>query len=275
MAHSRPKLLPRGGAFAAADDPRAGRPSTEVQQRGELDDLTIAAGLTVGADRRDPGAGGDPRYGVLDLLIHTEADGVADAPLAAASHERVGRTGAVGPDQDLRTTARDAGGPAGVFGELRQGQVQHGEVISGCIAPGVPGPQDRSQGLTAEDVGAAGEDQQRMEPEAVLVARGGAFLLAVRSQQARIDVQDQAGDVGQVRSATGGPDPGPGVGSRSTQRPELNGTDPVQDPISGRVRGDRTEQGGLIPERGQIRKAVPTIGEGDSQVGQNPELLTW
>jgi len=38
------------------------------------------------------------------------------------------------------------------------------------------------------------------------------------------------------------------------------------------VRGDRTEQGGLIPERSEVGQAVPTIGQGDSQVRQDP---TW
>jgi len=103
------------GTFAAADDPRTDRPRSWVEQRGELDDLAVAAELSVGADRRGPGAFGDELDGVLDLLIDAAADGVADAPLAAAGHERVGRTGAVGPDQDLRT-AQDAGSRSGVFG---------------------------------------------------------------------------------------------------------------------------------------------------------------
>ena len=92
----------------------------------------------------------------------------------------------------------------------------------------------------------------------------------MRGQQARIDVHNQDGSVGQVRSATGGPDPRAGIGPRSTQRREFNGTDPIQHPIGGGVRSDRTEQRGLIAQRGQVRQAVPTISEGDSQVGQEP-----
>ena len=83
-------------------------------------------------------------------------------------------------------------------------------------------------------------------------------------------VHDQAGPVGEVRSAASGPDPRPGIGSRSTQRREFNGTDPVQDPIGSWVRCDRTEQRGLIAQRSQVRQAVATIVEGDSQVGQDP-----
>ena len=90
--------------FAAADHPRPCWPGAQVQQLGELDDLTVVPDRPVGADRRPPGVGRDERDGVLDPLINGQADGVPDPALAAASQERAGHTGAVSPDQDLRTT---------------------------------------------------------------------------------------------------------------------------------------------------------------------------
>jgi len=70
---------------AAADHPRPCWPGAQVQQLGELDDLTVVPDHPVGADRRLPGVGRDERDGVLDPLIDGQADGAPDPALAAAS----------------------------------------------------------------------------------------------------------------------------------------------------------------------------------------------
>ncbi len=121
--------------------------------------------------------------------IASQPDGVAHGTLAAAGQERVGHARAVGSDQHLRAVG-NAGGRSGVLGQLRQREVQYGQVIGGGVAAGVAWAQDPGQGFTAGDIGAVQEHQQRVEPEAVLVGRGLALLLTVRGQQTRIHVHD-------------------------------------------------------------------------------------
>jgi len=73
-----------------------------------------------------------------------------------------------------------------VLGQLSQGQVQHGQVVSGGVAAGVTRAQDSGQGFASGYVGAAEEDQQRVEPEAVLVGRGGVLLVKLAQVRGKV-----------------------------------------------------------------------------------------
>jgi len=223
--------------FAAADHPRPCWPGAQVEQLGELDDLAVVPDRPVSTDRRLPGVGRDECDGVLDPRIDGQADGVPDPALAAASQERAGRTGAVSPDQDLRTTlVLQAGrGRSGVLGQLLKGQVQDREVVSGGVAAGVTRAQDPGQGFASRNVGAVQEDQQRVEPEAVLVGRGRVLLVTVGGQQRRVHVQDQPSGISEVRSAASDPHPSPSISTGSPEQLELGCPDPVQHPVGRRV----------------------------------------
>jgi len=199
--------------------------------------------------------------------IDGQSDAVVDPAGSATSQDRMRRACAIGPDSPFGSIGDSRCGAAVLAAAARL--VQHDEVISGGVAAGVARPQDPGQGLTTGDVQAVQEDQQWVEPEAVLIGRGGALLLAVGGHQAGIDVQREPFTAGQVRTCPGRPCTLPGH-PRLPKRTESGSADPVQDAVRRRVRGDRTEQRGLVTQRGQVRQAVPTISQGDSQISQDP-----
>ena len=91
-------------------------------------------------------------------------------------------SGAVGADQDRGAV------PVSV-GDLREGVVQHRDVVGCDVGSGVAGTQPAGHGLA----GVRGETQQRVEAEAARVGRGGLFLVRVAGDQCGVEVQDQAG----------------------------------------------------------------------------------
>jgi len=96
-------------------------------------------------------------------------DGVADRELQALlgqrADQRVGVSGAVGPDQDRLVTPP--------VRQLGQCLLHDSEVIGGGVATGVAGAQHRGQGL----VGVVQPGPQRVVAKAALEVALGAFLL--------------------------------------------------------------------------------------------------
>ena len=77
--------------------------------------------------------------------------------------------------------------------------------------------------------------------------------------------------------------PGPGAGQPQPGQALLAGLgQALDDPPGGRGRGHRPEQPGLVPERGQVAQAVPTVGQHHRQVSHHlagpvpsPVWLPW
>src|SRR5207244_10247299 len=96
-----------------------------------------------------------------------------DLPLPQRLGEGVRGAGRVGAGKDRRRLG--ALTVADIRGQLRQGRLEHLDVIGGGARAGVTGTQDRRQMLT----GLVEEAVQRVEAEAALAVRCGALLLPV------------------------------------------------------------------------------------------------
>jgi hypothetical protein len=107
-----------------------------------------------------------------------------------------------------------------------------------------------------------------VEPEPTLVGPGRALLVGVRGHQGGVQVDHQQA----VHPGARLPGPPACLGAGLTQPGQgLLATlgEALDDAPGGRGRGHRAEQPGLVPERGQVAQAVPTIGQHDRQVGQH------
>jgi hypothetical protein len=99
-----------------------------------------------------------------------------------------------------------------------------------------------------------------MEPERMLVGACRAFLgITVGQDQGRVGVHDHHVD---SWIAAGGPGAGAGMGPGGTQAGQLVRIlgQALDDPPGGRGGGHRPEQLRLIPQGGQVGKAVPAVG---------------
>jgi hypothetical protein len=120
-----------------------------------------------------------------------------------------------------------------------------------------------------------------MEPEGVLVGAGSALLVGVRGHKGGVQVHHQ--QPVHPRASLPGPPPGLRPGQPQPGQASLAALgEALDDPPGGRDRGHRAEQPGLIPKRGQVAQAIPTIGEHDRQVSQHlagsvprPAWLSW
>jgi hypothetical protein len=171
--------------------------------------------------------------------------------------------GAVAADQDRLVTR---GG-----GELREGQVDQLDQVISAASWGVAGPQQAGQRLT-RGLAAIQVGQQRMESEGVLVGACRVLLgVAVGQDQGCVGVDDQRLHAGMGASGPGaGAGMGPG-GAQPGQPISVDG-DSFDHPPGSRSRGHRTKQLGLIPQGGQVGKAVATVGQHHRQIPQHPRV---
>src|SRR5215212_8550715 len=132
------------GTFPADDDPHPGRPASQIQQPGDLGDLSALADLTVSGDRRRPpplrngGDGAGQRR-----VLGGEADRVLQPAAADLGwtgqpvQQFMGGAGPVGTNQQV---------PAMTGRDLGDRPAQHIDVVPGVVAAGVTRPQaDRQQ----------------------------------------------------------------------------------------------------------------------------------
>ena len=171
----------------------------------------------------------------------------------------MGRPGGVGADHDgLVTSGR---------GELRQGEVDHLDVVGDGVGAGVAGPQDAGQRL-AGAVAAVQAAPQRVEPEAALVGPGRALLVGVRGHQGGVHIhQQQPVDVG-----AGLPRPRPCLrpgGTQPGQAPLVAG-DPLEHPPGGRGGRHLAEQLRLVTQHRQVAQAVPAVSQHHHKIPQHP-----
>ncbi len=127
----------------------------------------------------------------------------------------------VAPAESARTrigwTTAPGGSPSSMtepplLRQLGDGRVEDGDVVGRVVGPGVARPQQTGQCL----LGLVEKDEDRMVPIAALVVRGGFFLVGVRGEQRRVDVQGDGLRRHARRPRRAGPRGGP---TRSPRRP--------------------------------------------------------
>ena len=175
-----------GVRVLTADDdphPRAGRgPPAQVEHAGHLHDVGVLTQPTVGVVRCGPGVLGDSLDGVPDRF----GDGVADREPQSLNGKRgdqgVGVAGAVSPDEDLLA--------APAVRDLRQGVLQHGQVVARGVATGVPWPQQHRQRL----VGVVEPGTEWVVSVPALEVAFGVLLVRMGGDQGRVEVDHDVAD---------------------------------------------------------------------------------
>ena len=100
-----------------------------------------------------------------------------------------------------------------------------------------------------------------------LVVAGRLLLLGVRVEQGRIDIEDEPLGTGTEREGALARRL-----ARGTDSLQLRLTDPLDQPERGRVRGDITEQVGLVAKRSEVRQVLAALDQGDDQLAQHPPV---
>ncbi len=258
------------GVLAAHDQAGPGRPSGQVDQVGQLDDLGAVTAFPAGLDGWLPVVFGDEEQGVADAVVDVVAERVLDVAIAAFLAEPVRRPGGVGagqqpfPDMFGVVAAVVADLPVG--GELRDGGGEHDDVVGGGVGAGVARTQ-----LAGEDFAGLGDHrQQRVMSVGPLVGRGGVLLVGAGADDRRVEVDDRlvAG-----RSRTGGPRRLACVGAGASETAQLVRAQLVERAPRRRVRRDRPEQGGLIAQHRQIRHARRAVSQRDDHLCQRPPRI--
>jgi hypothetical protein len=117
--------------LASDDQPRAFRPSGQIDVVGQLCHPGTVPPLATGVDRLHPRRFRQLEDRLADRFAQLVADREADAGVSAILRERVRGATDVRPDQDLS---------AKVLGrELREREPEHGEVIPAVFDPAFPG----------------------------------------------------------------------------------------------------------------------------------------
>ena len=227
-------------------------------------------------------ASAQTRAGMAPIAVRS-LSGDRPADREAAAHRRVaeaaevgeelpGAAGGVGPDQDRGAVPMR-------IGDLRQGGVEHGDVVGGGVAARVPAPQRRGEELA----GVVAERQHRVIPERLLERRRRLLLLAVTDHDRGVQVDHQpgqlaagrrrwrerlAGELGALRPhhlTRRGPGP--------RDRTEPAGVESVEQPPARRVRRHRPEQRGLIGQHRDIGDRRGAVGDRDRHVDQHPARI--
>ena len=184
----------------------------------------------------------------------------------------MGAAGAVGADQHslARPPARC------VAWELRERCFEYCDVIRGGVGASVSLSEHEGKRFTRPGSAVICEGQQRVEPEAFLKGRGREFLVRMRGDQRRVDVDDdRVIDVGAVVRgvlAGCGPHPCPGRGTRGIDRlqhPVRVSGQGIDQPRHRRVRGHRPEHRRLGTQHRDVGQAVPADRECDRQIGHD------
>jgi hypothetical protein len=138
---------------------------------------------------------------------------------------------------------------AGGLGELREGQVDHLDVVGGGVGAGVARPQDAGQGL-AGAIAAVQEGDQRVEAEAALVGPSRALLVGVGVQQRAVHIHHQ--QALDVRAHPPGRCSGVGTPSAQAGKPVGVAGDLLNHPPRRWRGGNRAEQPWLVAQDGKI-----------------------
>ena len=143
-------------------------PAAQVDQAGDLHDVGVLTQAAVGVARGLPGVFGDG----ADRCADGVGDRVADREVQPGGEKRadqgVGVARPISPHQDRGAAVTRP------VGHLGQRPVQHDQVIGGGVTAGVPGPQDRREGLA----GVVQPRPERVMAKAALEGAPGAFLVA-------------------------------------------------------------------------------------------------
>jgi hypothetical protein len=150
--------------------------------------------------------------------------------------------------------------------DLREREVQHCLVVLRGVRARVPRPQHATQRLP----GLIDVRLQRVEAIPALVIASGPFLLGMRRDQRRVDVDRQPlGHTGKL------PEPLACPSVRHPQRVEESrlARDPVNRPKRRGIRRHFPEQLLLVADRAQIGHALPAIGEHHRQIPDHPARI--
>lgn len=150
---------------------------------------------------------------------------------------------------------------------MGQRGVEDSDLVGCAVRAGTAFAQQRGQRLSGAAVRVVDEGQHGMEPEPAFVVRGGTFLLRVRTDQGRVQVDHDLAGLGHRRPVP--PGAGPGLGAGGTDRSHGCvgiGGQRLDQPAHRGVGGDRTEQLALCTHQTDIGQTVAAQGEGDGQV---------
>jgi len=210
---------------------------------------------------------GDPAQSRMDVGVRAGPHREADVAVAGVPHE-IGATGRVGahlhgPSDDAGVVT-DAVAERDLFGQLRDGGVEDGDVIGDAVGSGVSGRQLHGKRLA----GGIREAVHRVEPVAALVVRRRIDLVL------RMDLVQRAVDVeNHRRRARGGrcpaPHRGPHLACGGPQPAENLGIDRPERPVQRRVRRHRAAQPGLGAEVLDVGTGLATAGEHEHRLDQH------
>jgi hypothetical protein len=180
----------------------------------------------------------------------------------------LGRTGAVGADQDRRAMAI-------LVGDLRQRLIGHLDVVGGGVRVRVSRPQHPRQRLP----GVVRPRQQRMITKPVLERRRRTLFLRMTGHQGGVHVDHQARNdsAGTPHSGNRPPclaaqQPGPFPGRHPCHLHLLQQRllDRAEDPPGRRGRGHRPEHAGLVTQHRQVADRHSAVGKHHRQISQHP-----
>ena len=261
------------GSFAAHDDSHPLGPLGQVKQPCQLGDIAALTHAAVGIERRGPDLLRDQVDRVTDLLGDRESHAVLHAAAADLAllgepvQQCVGRTRAVGPDQQLLAVSG---------GDLGDRVGEDLDVVSSGVRSRVARTELGGEELT----GVVTPHAQRVESEGPLEGRCRVLLLAVADHDRGVGVQhDQI-----VEFGTGDPagrhtirELGPHVATRSCPRGldllQPCGRDLVQGTPHRRRRRDPAQHAGLVAQHVDVSDRLTTISEHHRNVGQDPAAV--
>lgn len=187
-----------GLAMALSEGLASWRPARSVHDPGKVVlDLAVAIALggdclaDIGVLRAQPELFGPV---ASDPTVSRLLEVLAEQPEAAVAADRVAQpqllnVGHEGLDPRSRVAADQHPG-AHVLGQLREGGVEHRDLVSGIVGVRCPGPQQPGQRLTRAAGTVVDEGQHRVEPEPAFEGRTRLLLLRVRPDQSGIEIDD-------------------------------------------------------------------------------------
>ena len=189
-----------------------------------------------------------------------EADRELAVALEAAVDEVVGRSRCVGPHEDrvddqVGVVAHVVARCATQRGAGRSSAASTSMWSSALFAPALPRSQLAREGL----VGLVQEAAQRVEAEA-RPCRSATRPPCPSARRARVASMSKVTERGAA--------PVDHARSRATRRASMMASSPIRTPeaIRRRVRGDRTEQVGLVAQHREVAQAVPAVGQEHREV---------
>ncbi len=180
------KLRAGVGAFPAHDHAHVRGPALKIKDPGEFGHVRTVTDIAVGIERGFPDVCiGEELVELRGVKREREADGVRQSAGGQPGGELLRPAGTVGADQDALARSRVAAG------ELREGVLHDLDVVGGGVRSRVPGPEPDRDHLPGPCCAVVDKRAEGVEPEPAFERRRGVFLLGVRGDQRRVQIDHQ------------------------------------------------------------------------------------